>query len=330
MRGNRLKISVIVPVFNSEKYVGRCIDSIIAQTYSNWEAILVDDGSKDNSLSILHKYEKNEHRIKVIHQANSGPGIARNTGIKKATGDYIVFVDSDDVIKPNYFKKLSKEKADVIFIDIDQVDEKFNVIRKEYMSIYRTLPKDDFLRNQMTGKIQWGGVRKAVKSEFLQKRNITFSEHRIGEEAIYSFMLMHYAESFSFIKGPVYTYVNHAGSQSDTKEDDPWGDVVSSLKNRVIQLNLYQQYADTINSFWVTAAVVSLDKMAKKYSYDVYSVKAREYIKKFSNEVDKNFAIDFKHLQDRVIILYPFFKSGWVLPVYYLSHLNSIIKSMKI
>ncbi len=152
-------ISAIVPVYNTEKLVGRCIDSIIAQTYPNWELILVDDGSTDKSFSVLKEYETKDCRIKVIHQENAGPGLARNKGIQNASGDYIVFVDSDDVIKTNYFEKLSHETADVIFIDIDQVDEDFNVQSKEHMSNYQTLSKDDLLRSQMTGKFPWGGTK---------------------------------------------------------------------------------------------------------------------------------------------------------------------------
>lgn len=158
-----MKISAIVPVYNSEKYVARCIDSIIAQTYSNWELILVDDGSVDNSLSILHEYEKHDSRIKVIHQSNAGPGIARNTGIQNATGDYIIFVDSDDKIIDNYFDLLSKKNEDVVFIDIDQVDGRFHLLKEEHMSSYQNLAKDDFLRRQMTGKINWGGAARQSK-----------------------------------------------------------------------------------------------------------------------------------------------------------------------
>ena len=138
-----MKISAIVPVYNSEKYIERCVNSVSQQSYSNWELILVDDGSTDNSYDILCKLKESEPRIKVLHQKNSGPGIARNAGLSTATGDYIVFIDSDDVIKPDYFEKLSHETADVVFIDINQVDEDFRVQRKEHMSDYQSLPKDD-------------------------------------------------------------------------------------------------------------------------------------------------------------------------------------------
>lgn len=167
-----MKISAIVPVYNTEKLVGRCIESVLAQSFPDWELILVDDGSRDGSLNVLREYEKKDTRLKVIHQENAGPGIARNRGIKEATGDYIVFIDSDDVIKPEYFEKLSKETADVVFIDINQVDEDFSVLSQEHMSIYKSLSKNDFLRGQMTGKILWGGYERQSDPSFYQRTEL--------------------------------------------------------------------------------------------------------------------------------------------------------------
>lgn len=317
-----MTISAIIPVYNTEKFVGRCIDSVIAQTYPNWELILVDDGSTDGSLGLLREYENKDSRIKAIHQDNTGPGLARNKGIDNASGDYIVFIDSDDVIKHDYFEKLSHETADIVFIDIDQVDKDFHVLSKEYMSDYHALSKDDFLRSQMTGKILWGGVRKTVKTELLLNNKIGFTEHKVGEEAIYSFLLMHYAKSFSFIKGSVYEYVNRAGSQSDTKDDDPWGRVATALKEKAMQIGVYEQYADTINAFITTATIVSLDKMAGKYTGSKYRKKARERVRRYRCEVDKNFPVDIKHMDTKAKLMYPFLKVGWIMPI----HVASCVK----
>ncbi len=101
-------ISVIVPVYNVEDYLRECLDSIISQTYTNLEIILVDDGSPDGSGTICDEYAKKDSRIKVIHQQNSGVSVARNTGLKAVTGDYIGFVDSDDYIEPNMYEELHR------------------------------------------------------------------------------------------------------------------------------------------------------------------------------------------------------------------------------
>ena len=94
-----MKISVIVPVYNAEKYLKKCLLSVINQTYKDWELILVDDGSTDKSPQIIDNIGKRDARIKVIHQKNAGPGVARNHGLEIAMGDYIVFLDSDDFIE---------------------------------------------------------------------------------------------------------------------------------------------------------------------------------------------------------------------------------------
>ena len=152
------KISVIVPMYNAERYVGKCIESVQAQTYIDWQMILVDDGSKDKSLEVCQSYADLDNRISVIHQENAGPGIARNTGVAKATGDYVVFVDSDDYIEKDYFEMLSGHDEDVVFINIQDVDEDGNVVKRDFMSNNQHLSKDTILRRQMTGFINWGGT----------------------------------------------------------------------------------------------------------------------------------------------------------------------------
>lgn len=150
-------ISVIVPAYNSEMFIGKCIDSVLEQTYSNWELIAVDDGSRDNTFGILKKYAEVDSRIRVIHQENQGPGIARNIGIAEAKGNYVVFIDSDDYIEKDYFLLLSNHNEDVVFINVRNVDKDGHVLKEEYMSKNMQLTKDVILRRQMTGKIDWGG-----------------------------------------------------------------------------------------------------------------------------------------------------------------------------
>ncbi len=115
------KISVIVPVYNSELYLEECIESVLNQTYDNFELILINDGSSDNSKYICDKYEKKDNRVRVKHICNSGVSVARNIGISISTGDYIVFVDSDDYINPDMLKELynyiNKYNTDMVICD---------------------------------------------------------------------------------------------------------------------------------------------------------------------------------------------------------------------
>lgn len=122
------KISIVVPIYNAEKYLERCIQSILVQTYSDFEVLLINDGSKDNSIKICQQYEKKDNRIKVIDKKNEGVSQTRNQGIKIARGKYIQFIDSDDFIEPNMLEemleKAEKEEVDVCICGFQYTYEK--------------------------------------------------------------------------------------------------------------------------------------------------------------------------------------------------------------
>lgn len=149
--------SIIIPVYNAEPYLERSVNSVINQTFPDWELILVDDGSKDGSGQICDCFVQMDSRVQVIHQKNAGAGAARNAGIAQAKGDYVVYVDADDTVERNYLELLSKHDEDLVFIDVDMVDAKGNIVGIEYMSKYKHLSKDELLRSQMTGRLPWGG-----------------------------------------------------------------------------------------------------------------------------------------------------------------------------
>lgn len=128
--GNQPLISVIVPVYNTKAYLGRCVDSVCAQTYSNLEILLIDDGSTDGTGEVCDEYVTKDQRIKVFHKENGGSSTARNLGLQKAEGAYIGFVDSDDYIAPDMYERLwrgaQKYDASVVQIGRDEVDEQGN------------------------------------------------------------------------------------------------------------------------------------------------------------------------------------------------------------
>ena len=123
-------ISVIIPVYNAEKFLSRCIESVISQSYSNWELILVDDGSPDNSADMAREIGKKHPCIIVLDQENQGPSGARNTGMKAATGKYLCFVDPDDFVETNVYGKLVQqmedENLDMLRFNYQKVDEQYN------------------------------------------------------------------------------------------------------------------------------------------------------------------------------------------------------------
>lgn len=311
-------ISVIIPVYNAERYVGKCIESVQAQTYMDWQMILVDDGSKDKSLEVCQRYANQDNRISVIHQENAGPGIARNVGLEYANGKYVVFIDSDDYIEKDYFKLLSQHDEDVVYIDVRNVDEDGRVLKEEYMSSNNRLSLDSILRRQMTGSINWGGVRKCLKLRVLQENNIKYTNHKIGEEAIYSFQALWYAKSVAFIEQPLYNYVQRGDSQSHLKVDDPWGGAAKAMKEKVTEMGLYPKFSNTINAFFLTASVASANCLAKNYPFTTYLKKVRECRCRLSETIDREYPIDKENmsLKARIVgwlLQHGFYTSIWIL-----------------
>lgn len=150
------KISIIVPVYNVEKYLNKCLDSILAQTFEDYELLLIDDGSSDKSGNICDEYEKKDKRVKVFHKENGGQSSARNAGIDAACGEYIGFIDSDDYIDNDMFEQLyndvTKNDADVAVCGIYNCYS--NVVRLECSkNIYRIVDNEEALRLVLESKI---------------------------------------------------------------------------------------------------------------------------------------------------------------------------------
>lgn len=324
-----MKISVIIPVYNAEKCLEKCVDSVIAQTHTEWELILVDDGSKDKSADMVDCYAEKDCRIRAIHQENSGPGIARNRGMNEASGEYFVFLDSDDYIDNEYLSLLAIEakKHDLVFIDVIQVTPTGKILAEEKMSRYMGWNKDKLLRCQMTGKIPWGGVRKAVSRALIQDNNIHYTNHVIGEEALYSFRTLSAAQDIGFIDAkPVYFYVNHEGSQSKSILDDPWGPVAQNLKEYTQNKGIYSKYASTINALFYTSLVISLDRIEQMYSGKERQEHIQKTIWRYKERIDQAVSTDLSSMSWKAKWFVPFLKRDIVFPVQLCSRMRNIVR----
>ena len=204
-------LSIIVPVYNVKNYIRQCIDSILNQTLENFEVILVDDGSSDGSGSICDEYAKNDKRVKVIHQKNSGVSVARNVGLKFASGDYIAFVDSDDYIAPDMYKvlvnKLIECGADMVKCGYYEfVDNKITNTRKFKVSaIYdNTLNKDDLLKLGMSD-VLYTVVWNAVYTRKLADK-VLYPVGLLNEDNYASPMYLLESEKVAVIENALYYY----------------------------------------------------------------------------------------------------------------------------
>jgi len=215
------KISVIVPVYKVEKYIDACINSILNQTYSNIEVILVDDGSPDNCPNIIEEYAKKDNRIKVLHKENGGLSSARNLGIKHATGRYLAFIDSDDTIALNMFEDLYKamknNNADISVCQVLRVTEnEFGEIiyPKEETTIYEETIYSN--AEMMKGMLLDANIGNFVCTKLFKKElfeGIEFPEGRVYEDAATTYKLVHKAKKIICINEKLYYYlIGRAGA----------------------------------------------------------------------------------------------------------------------
>jgi len=236
-------ISVIVPIYSVEKYLSRCIESIINQTYRNIEIILVNDGSPDNCGQICDEYAKKDERIYVIHKKNGGLSDARNAGLKIAKGEYISFVDSDDWIHEKYIEKLydliTKSNADISMCDfIKTSDDNVKVDNSnEEITEYSNIEALDLL---MGGKlnvqfvVSWGKLYKRRLFE-----NIKFPIGRIHEDEFTTYKLLYKAKKIVFTTSKLLFYWQ--------REDSIMGTGEYNIKNRLDALDAFEERAVFFN-----------------------------------------------------------------------------------
>lgn len=218
------KVSIIIPVYNGEKHLVECLNTIQNQTYSNLEIICINDGSKDNSLSILKEYQNKDNRFIIIDQKNSGQSKARNEGICRASGKYISFVDCDDFIELNMIEKMvlkaESTNADIVITNFSLYFEdtgQYESYRDEVL--YYTLKDKVFTINDCPEIIKYVGVwDKIFRTDFLKKNKILFWENIIYEDHLFSVQAEVYANRIALIPEHLYYYRKNAGESITDKE----------------------------------------------------------------------------------------------------------------
>lgn len=204
-------ISVIVPVYNAEKFIKRCIDSILCQTYKDFELILINDGSKDNSYGILQDYEKTDVRIKLYNQDNQGVSSARNKGLEIAKGDYVLFIDSDDWIESNMFEILINNiKKSNSEISCCQYDKNISDEISEFEIWSRDAILSSFIEHK---KINGSLVNKLIKREVISDIKFDITVH-YGEDALFLWKILLNVNSLCITNKVLYHVVLHNDSAS--------------------------------------------------------------------------------------------------------------------
>lgn len=214
------KISIIVPAYNAEKHLSQCIESILAQTYSNLEIILIDDGSKDSTGEICDQYQKKDGRIKVIHQPNAGVSKARNAGLDIATGKYVMFIDADDFFEKNacevLYNEISQEQADYVagnYIHTNAKGKKWEqpLFNQTQYGNFELSMKDYKKSIFVMNSVVWN---KIFSREFIERYQLRFIEGALAEDAIFSIYCYTHAQKGYYISNVVYNYRQNENNSS--------------------------------------------------------------------------------------------------------------------
>lgn len=246
------KVSIIIPVYNIERYLRRCLDSVIHQTLNDIAIICVNDGSTDSSLAILKEYEKNDPRVRVVDKENEGQGIARNIGIDMAQGEYIGFVDGDDWIEADMYERMysaaKKNDADLHLCSVKRVDSEGGDlgIRCDYEQLIGKKFGEDAIFTWQdaadaifrVGRFCWN---KIYKKSFLTNHGIRFSTIRCYEDNIFHFRAFFEAKTISMSRAPLYFYmINRQGASSSKSKQ------ISELfkANREVEKYLEENHAE--------------------------------------------------------------------------------------
>lgn len=197
------KISVIIPVYNAEKTLSVCIDSVLSQDYADFELLLVDDGSKDGSLAICYSYVQRDDRVRVFHKENGGVSSARNIGLDNAKGEWVTFVDSDDNIEPDYMSGLDTITQDIVFHGYKKMSDNICVQKLEVLSDFSRLSLKEVLVNYYGDSIIRCPWAKFFKLSLIG--DIRFPEDmKVGEDTFFVFSYLARCENFEILPQSYY------------------------------------------------------------------------------------------------------------------------------
>ena len=309
-------ISIIVPVYNVELYLDTCISSLIDQSYKNIEIILIDDGSTDGSAVICDYYAKLDHRVIVVHQNNSGVSMARNKGIEISSGEFLMFVDSDDYIHPKIceilLNTIKRDKSDIVFsryLKTSRIDEKFNeeqVVSSEHLSIKDSLNKIIDL-NYPEGV---NAVAKLYKAPIVKKHGFK-QGYPLGEDQEFIFSVILDCNTISFIDAILYFYVYRENSAGHNRVNVNNEMKLFEIYNQIQSKLESQNYCNSnfIIFRMIQSNLTSLNNMikSKNINYDF----AKTLCCDIRNNTFTILSSNFKEKKFFQLLI-----AGWCFPIY--------------
>lgn len=311
-------VSVIIPVYNVEQYLDKCVQSVINQTYKNIEIILVDDGSPDKCPKMCDEYSVCDKRIKVIHKSNGGLSDARNAGIDAASGEYITFIDSDDYVEHNYVDLLVKE---IIEYNADISCGKHNVIYEDRVikqfsgNHYVLKPEEAFDMMLYHNDMDVSAWAKLYKKSLFDE--VRFPVGRLYEDAATTYRLIDKSEVIVLYSVPIYNYIMRDNSITNNGFSERKLDLISSTREMTDYIRIhYPKLTDGCDRRLVYAYLSTLTQTLKANNVDKSII---NNLTKYIKENGKGVLKDPKApRRDKIAIIcnmvsYSFFKVSWSL-----------------
>ena len=283
---NNNLISIVVPIYNVEKYLKQCIDSVINQTYKNLEIILVDDGSTDSCAYICDEYTKKDERIKVIHKKNGGLSDARNVGLDIAKGEYVSFIDSDDYISEDFIEKmynaLIDNNAEISQCNLVKVNDNAEILEKiGYIDNIKIETSYEMLKDLYTG--HWENTIACNKLFNIQLlENIRFPVGKVHEDEFTTYKILYKASKIAIVEDYLYKYRQNSNSITGKQFKEKRLDAIQAYEER-LEFFKEKDEKDLYDLTFIAYLATIRD----------YFVKTRKYIEKSEN-IQKNLIKKYK------------------------------------
>ncbi|MCP3761402.1 glycosyltransferase [Domibacillus sp. A3M-37] len=330
-------ISVIIPIYNGEKYIARCIKSIINQTINNFEIVVIDDGSTDNTRSIVEKLIRNDSRVKYKFIENSGPGSARNEGIKIANGNLLCFVDADDFITQDMLEVLSNAymnyKTNVIISKI-KISDQNNVIFNKSLNVEKTLTGKEVVKSMLYESSTTGYTfthGKLYNKKFITDNNIKFENINYSEDMLFNLDVYLNSKEVTLVDNELYCYFinnNSITRKYDSHKEEKLDYIFEKMLYKIERRNLINELDISINSYIFRAfycflydeiySDCDLKKQLRKVNSSFIADKYRTRILSSKNKDLKSKLVKFSVKCNALSL---------TLRVYY--HISKLIKGMK-
>ena len=301
---NNPKISIIIPIFNSEEFITECLNSLIKQTFKNFEVICINDGSIDNSLTILKEFEKKDERIHIFSQNNTGAGIARNVGMEKSKGEYLLFLDSDDtfedIMLEELYAKIKQNDNEIVICNSQNFIVKENkkiFYRKNYLISDKILKIKSFsskdIKKDFFNLFIWWPWDKLFKKIYIEKLGIKFQNLRSTNDLYFIASAVIVAKKISFLDKILIKHRTGINTSIENTREKSWDNfyyALKKLKYFIQEKNLYIRFHQDFINYVVSFSLWQLNTLKGNCFYTLYQNLKNKWLKEFEvTKYEKSF-----------------------------------------